>query len=438
MTSTTRHREEPSAHPLERHMDEFSEQLVACYDEIAALQDASEALGQLLDRTSIAERSLAMALRTTGATRGAFYSRDENGWERLAVTGDVGRELPEAWESVLGSRPKPLVQNRAQPDALSGFERVAPGFRNFLLAPLPGQEGLAGILALFDVGSEGFESGDAKMVQAIARQAATALSNERHHRKLLQAQEEILVAQKLAAMGEMAAEIGHELNNYIAVISGRADLIPLTIEKGAFDKAIENARTIAEQTSRIQVLTNGLMDSSRRDTRQMNCDLTRLIADTVDFVKPQNKYDKVQFHIDIGQPVPMMRLDPQQMQQVLLNLLSNAADAIGPEREGHIRVRSRWDREADEVVVEVQDDGPGVPGELLQRIFEPSFTTKKHGHGFGLAVCHRVVTNHRGTISVSSNPEWGTVFRIALPAGQGAEGPKGEPEDARAESESPA
>gem|GEM_PF-2501464 len=235
------------------------------------------------------------------------------------------------------------------------------------------------------------------------------------NRSLQEAQTQLITSARLAAMGEMSAEIGHELNNYIAVISGRADLIPLTIEKGDYEKAIENARTIAEQTLRIQVLTNGLMDSSRRDTRESDCDFAKLIEQTVIFVQPQNKYDRIHFNIDLQKDLPIMRLDSQQMQQVLLNLFSNAADAIGPEKDGEITVRARVHEDLGETVVEIQDDGPGIPKELMQRIFEPSFTTKKHGHGFGLAVCHRVVTNHRGTITVSSNPKWGTIFRMALP-----------------------
>jgi signal transduction histidine kinase len=241
------------------------------------------------------------------------------------------------------------------------------------------------------------------------------------NRSLQEAQAQLVTSARLAAMGEMSAEIGHELNNYIAVISGRADLIPLTIEKGDFEKAMENAKTIAEQTLRIQVLTNGLMDSSRRDTQEIDCDLSELIERTVIFVQPQNKYDRIHFNLELETPLPIMQLDPQQMQQVLLNLFSNAADAIGAEKDGEITIRALHHAESDEVVLEIQDDGPGISKELLQRIFEPSFTTKKHGHGFGLAVCHRVVTNHRGRISVSSNPKWGTVFRVVLPVGRAVE-----------------
>jgi len=414
MTSTTRHREEPSAHPLERHMDEFSEQLVACYDEIAALQDASEALGQLLDRTSIAERSLAMALRTTGATRGAFYSRDENGWERLAVTGDVGRELPEAWESVLGSRPKPLVQNRAQPDALSGFERVAPGFRNFLLAPLPGQEGLAGILALFDVGSEGFESGDAKMVQAIARQAATALSNERHHRKLLQAQEEILVAQKLAAMGEMAAEIGHELNNYLTSILGQVEIAQVLIAERGSEGVEGRLGSVASYVDKMAVLTRGLLRCSRQRITPRECRVRDIVEESVAFVSPQNRFDYAQFEVCIPEGFPEVHWDPNQMQQVFLNLFANAADAMG-EEGGKISVLARSGENADWLEILVSDEGPGIPEHIRGRIFEPRFTTKTGGNGFGLAVCFRIVRDHGGVLRLLPDEARGATFALSLP-----------------------
>jgi signal transduction histidine kinase len=143
--------------------------------------------------------------------------------------------------------------------------------------------------------------------------------------------------------------------------------------------------------------------------------LNELVDRTLEFVKPQNKYDDVTFDVRRdGRPLPIYA-DPQQIQQVLLNLLSNAADAMHS-RPGSTRtLRLQAGEDGSEIVLEVADDGIGIDTATLGRIFEPRFTTKATGNGFGLSVCHRIVSNHRGRVAVKSTPGVGTVFSVRLP-----------------------
>ncbi len=404
----------PYSPEIEEQFDQFSEQLVDSYQEISILQEASEALGQLLDRDSIAAATLAAALRVSDAARGGFFVLEEDHWKRLASVGNVADRLPEDWVTILESRSRPLIQNRPDRGRLAEVRNAAPDASDLLVAPLVGQENLVGILALFDSGHGSFESGDAKMVQAIAKQAATALNNEKHHRQLLRAQEDLLTTQKLAAMGEMAAEIGHELNNYLTSILGQTEIIQVLIENDHFKDLGPRLHSIVTQVDKMSVLTLGLLRCSRQEVKPKACGLQDIVQESVDFVSPQNRFENTRFQVSIPDDLPTICVDPNQIQQVFLNLFTNAADAMG-KAGGTISVSAEAGFSGNSIEIIVSDEGFGIPESLHTRIFEPRFTTKSHGNGVGLAVCFRVIHDHGGTIHLVSPQGGGAVFRISLP-----------------------
>ena len=229
----------------------------------------------------------------------------------------------------------------------------------------------------------------------------------------------LVSSERLSAMGEMAGEIGHELNNYLMAIGGRAELITTALARGndprSLDKVQRSARIIAEQVAEMRRLTDGLLDSARKETELQEFDLNALVTSTVDFVRPQNKFDRITFRLEMPPGEIRLEADPQQVRQVVLNLLSNGADACRDEDEGRGELRVGTFHEGDEVGFSVTDDGQGIDAATRRRIFEPHFTTKPDGHGFGLAVCHRVVENHGGSIRVESQVGRGTTFTVRLP-----------------------
>ncbi len=407
---------------IEEQFDQFSEQLVECYNEISILQETSEALGQLLDRESIAKTALATACRISSASRGAFFVLDDEEWERLASVGDVSARLCPDWVPVLESRPRPLIQNRPDPGAPADFQDLAPGASNLLIAPLVGQEKLVGILALFDSERGNFESGDAKMLQAIAKQAATALNNEEHHRRLLRAQEDLFTTQKLAAMGEMAAEIGHELNNYLTSILGQTEIMQVLVESEQFKNLEPRLQSIVAQVDKMSVLTQGLLRCSRQEVKRRECRVQDIVHESISFVSPQNRFDNARFQVSIPDDLPPVFVDPNQFQQVFLNLFTNAADAMG-ESGGTISVSAETRPGNGTLEIFISDEGPGVPKEIRDRIFEPRFTTKSKGNGVGLAVCFRVIHDHRGTIRLVQREQSGATFVISFPSSATPEGP---------------
>jgi two-component system NtrC family sensor kinase len=166
------------------------------------------------------------------------------------------------------------------------------------------------------------------------------------------------------------------------------------------------------------ILTRGLMDFSYKDMKIQRVDLNDLVNRTVEFVRPQNKFDGVEFELDLADGLPAISADPGQIQQVFLNLFNNAADAMAEKGSSkkRIKVQSRK-RDATAIEVLVSDTGPGIKHDVLRRVFEPAYTTKPSGHGFGLSTSFRIVSRHGGEISAESEIGRGATFRIVLPIG---------------------
>ena len=236
---------------------------------------------------------------------------------------------------------------------------------------------------------------------------------------LKQMERRLVHSERLSAMGEMAGEIGHELNNYLMAIGGRAELIVAALGDGTDPRRIakirRGAEIIAEQVGEMRRLTDGLLDASRKESSPTNVELTELVERTIEFVKPQNRFDGITIELTKAEGPLHVFADPQQIRQVVLNLLTNAAEATRErhERGGTIRVTTAMG--ATSASVQVSDEGPGIAEAVRERIFEPHFTTKAKGHGFGLAVCHRVVANHGGSVHAESPRTGGAVFTVKLP-----------------------
>jgi signal transduction histidine kinase len=240
---------------------------------------------------------------------------------------------------------------------------------------------------------------------------------------LEKARDELIRSERLAAKGEMAAEVAHEINNYLAILSGRSQLLHMGASTLSPAQIQEATRIIFEQARNMSVLTKGLLDFSHKESKMQRTRLNDLARKTVEFVSPQNKYERVQFELDLSAEVSDLELDPGQIQQVLLNFFSNSADALNAGRVLHPRVvvRTRPRQGGREIELVVEDNGPGLPAEAMGRLFEPSFTTKPEGHGFGLSTCYRIVQNHGGRIVAENVPGSGARFIVTLPVAPAAD-----------------
>jgi len=240
----------------------------------------------------------------------------------------------------------------------------------------------------------------------------------RRYLELKSAQQQMIHSERMAAKGEMAAEVGHELRNQLVAISGRAQMLLKDAERQVHANVPRHAQIILEQAHRMESLSKGLMDFSRAELNMERVDLNALVQRSIEFVRAQNRFDTIEWDLNLCEPPPELRADPGQLQQVLLNLFMNAADAMNAENGAGrkvIGVISETDARARQLRLVVTDTGPGIPASNLTRIFEPHFTTKPTGHGFGLSTSYRIITNHGGQIVADSPIGQGARFTVSLP-----------------------
>jgi two-component system NtrC family sensor kinase len=228
-------------------------------------------------------------------------------------------------------------------------------------------------------------------------------------------------AEKLAAVGRLAAGVVHEINNPLATISACAEALESRLKEGAFDASpeVEDLREylslIRSEAFRCKSITNGLLDFSRtRAGEHLPVQIGEVLNSAARLMTHQRRGDKIEIQIEVSDNLPAVSGDEGQLQQAVIALATNAIDAM-PEG-GCLSLRGR--DENDHVLVEISDTGVGIPPENLIKIFDPFFTTKEigRGTGLGLAVCYGIVTEHGGRLDVQSAVGTGTTFTISLPA----------------------
>ena len=233
-----------------------------------------------------------------------------------------------------------------------------------------------------------------------------------------QMQTKLAQAERLAAVGELAAGVAHEVNNPINTIINCAQLI----DDG--DDARSNCRVIIEEGQRVAEIVRDLLQFARddRDNPQPTS-LADAAARSLRLIGENLKRHGIAVRVSIPDDLPPVLARPQQMQQVLLNLLINAKDALLQEPREDRRIELSARTIDDGVQVTVQDNGPGIPGALGDRVFEPFVTTKRArgGTGLGLSISKSIVEGYGGRITVESRPGEGATFRIWLPLADRAE-----------------
>ncbi len=289
--------------------------------------------------------------------------------------------------------------------------------RNFVIVPLIVRNRGIGVYVIHAERTEpGFSTQQVQLLTVLANQAAVGVENWRTHQELIRANEELkashaqmIQAAKLAAIGELAAGIVHEIKNPLQVLLLNLELV----EAG---KPMPNwTEMFSKQVRRLADITRRLMNFARSASEEVTMEpvqLRRVIDDIVAMVQHEFRGGGIEIRMEEGSEPPPVYGNANYLQQVFLNLLINARDAMPTGGTITISVSTTGFH----VCIRVSDTGSGIPPDLLEKIFRPFFTTKgERGTGLGLAICHKIVLQHKGDIRVESQQGKGTTFTIYLP-----------------------
>jgi len=292
------------------------------------------------------------------------------------------------------------------------------GLRMALDLPLTIGSHVVGIIRVYFDEKRTFSEEELNFVVFIAEQSSYAIDKARlvethqsqYHQLALQ-------TEKLSALGRMAAGIAHEINNPLTgILLYSSNLIKKAPPAGPLKEGLE---VIIHETIRCRSIIQELLEFSReREPEKSLSNVNSIIAKALSILENEFRLKHIRIEKNLSEGLPDIYLDVNQMEQVFVNLLLNAVEAI--QEGGVITIQSFIDKDQQLLKIEITDTGCGIPPEHLDQIFEPFFSTKPKGTGLGLAVSYGIIRNHRGNIQVSSRPREGSRFSIELPVSQEA------------------
>ncbi|RMG43492.1 MAG: response regulator [Acidobacteria bacterium] len=389
--------------------------------ELQSLQELGLRVSAQLDTTtlaSVATQIVAHDLRARGAVL-AFVGDSE--YElRVAAVSDRREEINVPPRLPRGGFDGPFLARRepmiGDPVAVRRFPELSLfGVTSFIAHPLWILGEPAGVLAVYDDGGrEPFGAEDARRLSALVRFIEVALDNAKLYDDLREMQQQLIQTEKMTAMGQLVSGVAHELNNPLATISGTAELVE---QRSLPEDVARMVRRIRREADRASRIVRSLLTFSRAHKPEVGWhSLNPIVEEVLELRSYECRVRNITLTHELDPDLPLVRVDPHQIHQVLLNLVTNAVHAIEEtDRPGLILVRTY--REGDTVRLEVSDNGPGIPEENLGKLFNPFFTTKEvgKGTGLGLSICYGIVREHRGRISVRSVPGRGATFTVELP-----------------------
>jgi signal transduction histidine kinase/CheY-like chemotaxis protein len=294
---------------------------------------------------------------------------------------------------------------------------------HLIVVPVVRAESLHGWISLKTVeDTVRIKEADAKFLAVSASQLDITLENlslleqtQEAYAGLKGLQDETIELEKMATRGQMSAEIGHELNNFLGVVAGNLSLLDVQLKRGHYEDLGRYVSAMTETIEKIKTFTGSLMDLKQISSQKTILDFDQMLSEVVEYLKPQRRFQGVQLKIN---PFPKnlpFEGDATQIQQLLYNLFNNAADATLSRPRRSITVDLAAQADQDAFTLTIRDTGVGFPPELLKKAFQEKFTTKKSGHGFGLVVCKRIIETHGGKLKVDSVPDQGTSISITFP-----------------------
>jgi nitrogen-specific signal transduction histidine kinase len=291
-------------------------------------------------------------------------------------------------------------------------EALNEGIRLFLDLPLTFHDGLVGVLRVYFEKPREFSDEEIDFAVSMAQQCSCSIEKAR----LIETQQSrydqlALHTEKLTALGRMAAGIAHEINNPLAGILLFSSNLVKKAAKGPMKEGLE---IIMRETQRCKIIIQELLEFARdRKPRKRHANINQVIEKSLNILENELRLRHIQLEKKLSTHMKDTLLDENQLEQVFVNLLLNAIQAV--DEKGVITVQSHMDPRQEFLMVEITDTGCGIAKDNLDKIFEPFFSTKKEGSGLGLAVSYGIIQSHQGQVEVESNEGQMSRFRITLP-----------------------
>lgn len=393
-------------------------QLRASMHELLDLHAFSRTISASFDLQDILHALLDLSRRLTEyRSCGVFFvGRDDRPLEPVALRGDeqkLGARVQAQWEDGI----IPWVLREGHPVVIEDEEDPSC---SFIHIPLRVRGEQVGFFALYCPKAKGdFTSGELESLDVLASHAAVAMVNarlytdlENAHHELKESQRQLLLSAKQAAVGELAGGVAHEVNNPLQIILSRVQLMMTQHREAGRD----DLRLIEHNVRRISHIIRALLGFARHNSQAEGrgpLDLAQAIHQACTLVRHQLATHLIEVDFDYPENLPQLQGNVGELEQVFLNLILNAQNAMP--KGGHLQITVR--RQGEAVELRFADTGIGISPENLDRIFEPFFTTRSSqgGTGLGLAVSYRIIENHGGTLTVESPPGQGATFTIRLP-----------------------
>jgi signal transduction histidine kinase len=419
---------------LQEQVTELAAQQAAVSEVLRSIANSPHELEPIFDTIT------ANATRLCRAEVGALILFEEHGYRIVARTGvaDTYYVKGHLYPVSEGAPSARMVKTRSPvhiadlaadqaylqrvPGLVALVEQI--GVRSYLLVPMLKDDELVGGITIVRAHVQAFTDKQIELVTAFAAQATIALEITRRERQLRQVQMELAHATRVVAMGHLTSSLAHELKQPLCAVAANADASSRWLTRDP--PQIENAKQSVECIIKDVDRANSVIDrvhslvkkaAPQRDTINLN----DAILEVLTMVRGEVVKNLIRVQTQLSDSLPRVRGDRVQLQQVMINLIINAIQAMSGTVDGIRELRISTESTKDAVRVAVRDTGPGLSADNLQLPFEPFYTTKPSGMGMGLSICRAIVEEHGGRLWASENEPQGALFQFALPPTDGAD-----------------
>ena len=405
--------------PLRDKIQEFIDKVFfrGKYDYQKTLKELSLVARSIAGLDELLDKVLTAIVSVIKLNNASIYVLDKRGGQyfaRRSIGIGIKRALPENDDIIkqLASRKEAVMYDEVSKTSgnISGFMKEIGAA---IIFPIITKDELVGFLCLGEkLSGEVYSDEDIDLLTTLCNQMGVSIENAMLYEDALEAQKKLYQADKLATVGALAAGLAHEIKNPIAAIKGFSQLIDRAVTENDAEAIKDFKDVVPRQLDRINEIVEKLLTLSKPPKlEKKKIDINILLDEIVKLVEKQALKQRVEI-VKSLEDLPQTLADPEQLTQAFLNLILNAIQSM-PDG-GQIEIRTKF-LGTDRIVVEIIDNGMGIPKEKLSKIFDPFYTTKSGGSGLGLSVTQKIIIDHHGRIDVESEVGKGATFKIILP-----------------------